>query len=34
VQAYYVHLFTTDAGGRIFADVGDERVTFAATVPA
>ena len=34
VQAYYVHLFTQDAGGRIFADVGDERVTFAATVPA
>lgn len=34
VQAYYVHLFTKDAGGRIFADVADERVTFAATVPA
>jgi histidine phosphotransferase ChpT len=34
VQAYYVHLFLTDAGGRVFADVSDERVVFAATVPA
>jgi histidine phosphotransferase ChpT len=34
VQAYYVHLFLTDAGGRIFADVQEERVVFAATVPA
>lgn len=34
VQAYYVHLFVTDAGGRVFADVGEERVLFAATVPA
>lgn len=34
VQAYYVHLFMQDAGGRIFADVGEEKVTFAATVPA
>ena len=34
VQAYYVHLFVTDAGGRIFADVGDEKVVFAATIPA
>lgn len=33
VQAYYVHLFLTDAGGRVFADVNDERVLFAATVP-
>lgn len=33
VQAYYVHLFLTDAGGRVFADVNDERVVFAATVP-
>ena len=34
VQAYYVHLFMTDAGGRIFADVGEEKVTFAASIPA
>jgi histidine phosphotransferase ChpT len=34
VQAYYVHLFLTDAGGRVFADVNEERVVFAATVPA
>lgn len=34
VQAYYVHLFTHDAGGRVFADVGDARVVFAATLPA
>lgn len=34
VQAYYVHLFLADAGGRVFADVGEERVVFAATVPA
>lgn len=34
VQAYYVHLFMTDAGARVFADVGEEKVTFAATVPA
>jgi len=33
VQAYYVHLFLTDAGGRVFADVNDEGVIFAATVP-
>ncbi|WP_374469203.1 histidine phosphotransferase ChpT [Phenylobacterium sp.] len=33
-QAYYVHLFLTDAGGRVFADVTEEKVTFAATVPA
>jgi len=33
VQAYYVHLFVHDAGGRVFADVGEEKVTFAATVP-
>ena len=33
VQAYYVHLFLTDAGGRVFVDLGDEKVTFAATVP-
>jgi histidine phosphotransferase ChpT len=34
VQAYYVHLFLGDAGGRVFADVNEERVLFAATVPA
>ena len=34
VQAYYVHLFMADAGGRIFADVAEEKVTFVATVPA
>ena len=34
VQAYYTHLFVTDAGGRVFADVQEERVVFAATVPA
>lgn len=33
VQAYYVNLFLTDAGGRVFADVNEERVVFAATVP-
>lgn len=34
VQAYYVHLFVTDAAGRVFADVQEERVVFAATLPA
>ena len=34
VQAYYTHLFITDAGGRVFADVQDDRVIFAATLPA
>jgi histidine phosphotransferase ChpT len=34
VQARYVHLFVTDAGGRVFADVGEEKVTLAATIPA
>lgn len=34
VQAYYVHLFVGDAGGRVFADVTEERVVFAATLPA
>lgn len=34
VQAYYTHLFVTDAGGRVFADVQEEKVVFAATVPA
>lgn len=34
VQAYYVHLFLTDAGGRVFADVSEEKVTFAVTIPS
>jgi histidine phosphotransferase ChpT len=34
VQAYYLHLFLADAGGRVFADVTEEKVTFAATIPA
>ena len=34
VQAYYVHLFLADAGGRVFAEVTEEKVTFAATIPA
>ena len=33
-QAYYVHLFVADAGGRVFADANDERIVFAATIPA
>jgi histidine phosphotransferase ChpT len=34
VQARYVHLFVTDAGGHVVAEVGEEKVTFAATLPA
>ena len=34
VQAYYVHLFVGDAGGRVFAKAGEEGVVFAATLPA
>jgi histidine phosphotransferase ChpT len=34
VQARYVNLFVTDAGGRVFADVAEEKVTLAATIPA
>lgn len=34
VQAYYVRLFLDDAGGRVFADAAEEKVTFVATVPA
>jgi histidine phosphotransferase ChpT len=34
VQAYYVHLFLTDAGGRVFVDLGEDKVTFAATIPS
>jgi len=33
VQAYYVQLFLADAGGRVFADVTEEKVVFAATIP-
>jgi histidine phosphotransferase ChpT len=33
VQARYVNLFVTDAGGRVFADVTEEKVTLAATIP-
>jgi histidine phosphotransferase ChpT len=33
VQAYYVNLFLADAGGRVFVDVAEDRVVFAATVP-
>jgi histidine phosphotransferase ChpT len=34
VQAYYVHLFLTDAGGRVFVDLGEDKVTYAATIPS
>jgi histidine phosphotransferase ChpT len=34
VQAYYVHLFVTDAGGHVFAEASDDKVLFAARVPA
>ena len=34
VQARYVHLFVTDAGGRVFADVAEEKVILGATIPA
>ena len=33
VQARYVNLFVGDAGGRVFADASEEKVTFAATIP-
>ena len=33
VQAYYSHLFITDAGGRVFAQAEDEKVVFAASLP-
>lgn len=33
VQAYYIHLFLSDAGGRVFANVAEDKVTFAAVVP-
>ncbi|MBS0359943.1 MAG: histidine phosphotransferase [Proteobacteria bacterium] len=34
VQARYVNLFVGDAGGRVLADVSEEKVTLAATIPA
>ena len=34
VQAYYVSLFVSEAGGRVFAEATDEKITFAATLPA
>ncbi len=33
VQARYVNLFVADAGGRVFADAAEEKVTLAATLP-
>ena len=34
VQAYYVHLFLADAGARVIVDVSEEKVIFAARIPA
>ena len=34
VQAYYTHLLIGDAGGRVFAEPGEDKVVFAAAVPA
>ena len=34
VQARYVHLFVTDAGGQLVAEVAEDKVTLAATIPA
>ncbi|MDP2215459.1 histidine phosphotransferase ChpT [Phenylobacterium sp.] len=34
VQAYYVHLFLTDAGGRVYAEAEGDKATFAAVIPA
>ena len=34
VQAYYVYLFVRDAGGHVSTEIGEERVTFAATIPS
>lgn len=33
VQARYVNLFVADAGGRVLAEVAEEKVTLAATIP-
>lgn len=34
VQAYYLHLIVRDAGGQLAAEVGEDKVTLAAWVPA
>ncbi len=34
VQARYVHLFVGDAGGKVAAEVAEEKVTLTATIPA
>ena len=34
VQAYYIHLFIADAGGHLLAETAEEKVTFAAQIPA
>lgn len=34
VQAYYLHLIVRDAGGRLKAEATDEKVVFAALLPA
>ena len=34
VQARYVHLFVTDSGGQLVAEVAEDKVTLAATIPA
>jgi histidine phosphotransferase ChpT len=34
VQAYYLYALTTSAGGQVSVDQGEERVRFAARVPA
>lgn len=33
VQAYYVHLIAGDVGGKVFAEAGEGRVAFAASIP-
>jgi histidine phosphotransferase ChpT len=33
VQAYYVHVLTVAAGGKIDAQMGEEQVTFRAVIP-
>ena len=34
VQARYVHLLVGDAGGKVAAEVAEEKVTLTATIPA
>jgi len=34
VQAYYLHLIVRDAGGRLKAESNEDKVTFAALLPA